>query len=85
MTAAARENVLSRPAKAYLAFVLTVAVALLLPSLAQLSTDTHGWIIFAIFGSAAAVAQLFPVHTPKNNAFTPAILRPVPRLFHPRF
>ena len=35
MTAAARENVLPRAARAYLALVLTVALALLLPSLAQ--------------------------------------------------
>ena len=81
MTAAARDNALPRAAKAYLALVLTVAVALLLPSLAQLSPDTHGWITFAIFGGAAAIAQLFPVHTPKNNAFTPAILFMLPAAF----
>jgi diguanylate cyclase (GGDEF)-like protein/putative nucleotidyltransferase with HDIG domain len=81
MTAAARENVLPQAAKAYLAGVLIVAGSLMLPSLAHLSTDTHGWITFAIFGGAAAVAQLFPVHTPKNNAFTPAILFMLPAAF----
>ena len=50
----------------------------IVPSLARLSMDTEGWLIFAIFGSAAAVAQLFPVHTLKNNAFTPAIVFMLP-------
>jgi diguanylate cyclase (GGDEF)-like protein/putative nucleotidyltransferase with HDIG domain len=81
MTAAARDNRLLRGARIYLAAVLAAASALLLPALSQLSTDTSGWLIFAIFGGAAAIAQLFPVQTPKNNAFTPAILFMLPTAF----
>ena len=78
---AAKENQLSRSAKFYLAAVVATATVVLVPNLAGLSTNTEGWAIFAIFASAAAIAQLFPVHTPKNNAFTPAIVFMVPAAF----
>ena len=58
-----------------------MAAIAIVPSLAQLSMDTQGWLTFAIFGGAAAVAQLFPVHTLKNNAFTPAIVFMLPAVF----
>jgi diguanylate cyclase (GGDEF)-like protein/putative nucleotidyltransferase with HDIG domain len=78
---AAQENQLNRSAKLFLGVVLALGALLIVPSLAQLSLDTEGWVIFAIFGTAAAVAQLFPVHTPKNNAFTPAIVFMLPAVF----
>jgi diguanylate cyclase (GGDEF)-like protein/putative nucleotidyltransferase with HDIG domain len=53
----------------------------MLPAVAHLSSETHGWITFAIFGCAAAITQLFPVHTPKNNAFTPSIVFMLPAAF----
>jgi diguanylate cyclase (GGDEF)-like protein/putative nucleotidyltransferase with HDIG domain len=81
MSTAATKPELPRPARAYLAIVLAVGAGLLLPAAGQLSLDTDGWITFAIFGGAAAIAQLFPVHTPKNNAFTPAILFMLPAAF----
>ena len=71
---AATENQLSKSAKIFLGGLLALAAIAIVPSLARLSLDTEGWLIFVIFGSAAAAAQLFPVHTLKNNAFTPAIL-----------
>src|SRR5215210_386965 len=80
-TVAERQTILPRTAKLYLGAVVAIAVALTLPSLQLVSTKTDGWLIFFIFGTAAAVAQLFPVHTPKNNAFTPAIIFMLPTAF----
>src|SRR5215210_4035318 len=80
-TVAERQTILPRTAKLYLGAVVAIAVALTLPSLQLVSTETDGWLIFFIFGTAAAVAQLFPVHTPKNNAFTPAIIFMLPTAF----
>ena len=78
---AATENQLSKSAKVFLGGLFVLAAIAIVPSLARLSMDTEGWLIFAIFGSAAAVAQLFPVHTLKNNAFTPAIVFMLPAVF----
>jgi diguanylate cyclase (GGDEF)-like protein/putative nucleotidyltransferase with HDIG domain len=78
---AAQQNQLNRNAKTFLGVVLTLGTIVTVPSLAHLSTDTSGWVVFFIFGTAAAVAQLFPVHTPKNNAFTPAIVFMLPAVF----
>jgi diguanylate cyclase (GGDEF)-like protein/putative nucleotidyltransferase with HDIG domain len=78
---AASDNQLNRGSKLFLGSVLLLGAAAILPSITQLSSDTHGWLVFAIFGSAAAAAQLFPVHTPKNNAFTPAIVFMLPAVF----
>src|SRR5918993_1211292 len=78
---AATENQLSKSAKIFLGGLITLAAIAIVPSLAHLSMDTDGWLIFVIFGSAAAIAQLFPVHTLKNNAFTPAIVFMLPAVF----
>ena len=78
---AAQENQLNRNAKTFLGVILTLGTIVTVPTVAHLSTKTSGWIIFFIFGTAAAVAQLFPVHTPKNNAFTPAIVFMLPGVF----
>ena len=78
---AVNENALSRNAKLYLLVVGAVAVAAIGPSLARLGPDTKGWAIFALLATAAALVQLFPVHTPHNNAFTPAIVFMVPAVF----
>ncbi len=78
---AATENQLSKSAKIFLGVLFALAAIAIVPSLAHLSMDTEGWLIFAIFGSAAAAAQLFPVHTLKNNAFTPAIVFMLPAVF----
>ncbi|HET9675691.1 MAG TPA: diguanylate cyclase [Gaiellaceae bacterium] len=78
---AATENQLSKSAKIFLGVLFALSAILLVPSLAQLSLDTEGWVVFFIFGGAAAAAQLFPVHTLKNNAFTPAIVFMLPAVF----
>jgi diguanylate cyclase (GGDEF)-like protein/putative nucleotidyltransferase with HDIG domain len=78
---AATENQLSKSAKIFLGVLFALSAILLVPSLAQLSLHTEGWLIFVIFGGAAAAAQLFPVHTLKNNAFTPAIVFMLPAVF----
>jgi diguanylate cyclase (GGDEF)-like protein/putative nucleotidyltransferase with HDIG domain len=75
-------------AKIVIVFLAVVAGACDVPSLSRLSPHTGHWITFAMLGAAAAVAQLFPVHTPRNNAFfmssvflLPAVfLLPVPLL-----
>jgi diguanylate cyclase (GGDEF)-like protein/putative nucleotidyltransferase with HDIG domain len=72
---------LSRASTGYLVLIIGTAAALMLPAVAHLSSETHGWITFAIFGCAAAITQLFPVHTPKNNAFTPSIIFMLPAAF----
>ena len=78
---AANENQLSWRAKGFLLAVTATAVAAIVPALAHLGPETEGWLTFAILGSAAAAAQLFPVHTNKNNAFTPSIVFMVPAVF----
>ena len=45
------------------------------------SSDLNGWIAFAILGTGAAVAQLFQVHTPKNNAFSMSVVFTLPAVF----
>ena len=75
-------------AKIVIGLLAVVAGACDLPSLSRLSPHTGHWLTFAMLGAAAAVAQLFPVHTPRNNAFfmssvflLPAVfLLPVPLL-----
>jgi len=39
------------------------------------------WLTFAILGIAAAVAQLFQVHTPRNNAFSMSVVFTLPAVF----
>ena len=78
---AATENQLSKSAKIFLGVLFALAAIAIVPSVARLSVHTEGWLIFLIFGGAAAAAQLFPVHTLKNNAFTPAIVFMLPAVF----
>ena len=78
---AANQPQLSKSAKIFLGVLFATAVAATAPALAGLSAETEGWLVFLIFGCAAAAAQLFPVHTPKNNAFTPAIVFMLPAVF----
>jgi diguanylate cyclase (GGDEF)-like protein/putative nucleotidyltransferase with HDIG domain len=47
----------------------------------HIHASTSGWITFAILGTAAALAQLFPVHTPRHNAFTMSLVFTMPAIF----
>jgi diguanylate cyclase (GGDEF)-like protein/putative nucleotidyltransferase with HDIG domain len=55
-------------AKLYLLVVAVATAAAALPPLAQLKPSTDGWGTFLILATAAAVAQLFVVRTPRNAA-----------------
>src|SRR5213080_2377823 len=63
------------PRKAWIYFVVvTVATAgVTLPFLGRLQ-DSHDWAAFLILGSCAAVAQLFTVRTPRDQAYHTAIV-----------
>ena len=60
-------------AKVYLFGVIAVAVAMSLPLMSRVP-DTEGWITFAILGTAAAVAQVFNVRTPRDQSYHTAIM-----------
>ena len=55
---------------------LTAAVSL--PLLTHLRVGTHGWLTFAILGTAAAIAQLFVVQTPRNQSYHTTIVFLIP-------
>ncbi|HEY1370239.1 MAG TPA: hypothetical protein VGF23_24135, partial [Gaiellaceae bacterium] len=62
--------VLDVRAKALLFVVACAAAAAATPALmAFRHHDVDGWSTFVVLGVLVAIAQLFPVHTPRNNAF----------------
>jgi diguanylate cyclase (GGDEF)-like protein/putative nucleotidyltransferase with HDIG domain len=73
----ARDERLSVPAKIYFVAVAVVAAAVTLPFLGRLQ-NTHEWTTFLILGSAAAVARLFVVRTPGNQAYHTDIVFLIP-------
>jgi diguanylate cyclase (GGDEF)-like protein/putative nucleotidyltransferase with HDIG domain len=68
-----RDEPLPRNARIYFALIATATAAATLPFMARLQ-DTHDWLAFFILGSAAAVAQLFVVRTPRDQAYHTAIV-----------
>jgi diguanylate cyclase (GGDEF)-like protein/putative nucleotidyltransferase with HDIG domain len=68
-----RDERLPRNARIYFMLVATATAAATLPFMARLQ-DTHDWLAFFILGSAAAVAQLFVVRTPRDQAYHTAIV-----------
>jgi len=72
-----RDVGLPRNARIYFAFVAVVTAASTLPFLGRLQ-HTHDWAAFLILGSAAAVAQLFVVRTPRDQAYHTAIVFLIP-------
>ena len=75
------------PYRATIYFIVIGAVAALasIPLLAQMHAGTHGWVTFVILGSAAAIAQLFVVRTPRNQSYhtTVVFLLPAVMLLPP--
>jgi hypothetical protein len=68
-----RDEALPRNARIYFALIAIATAAATLPFMARLQ-DTHDWLAFFILGSAAAVAQLFVVRTPRDQAYHTAIV-----------
>jgi hypothetical protein len=68
-------------AQVLLATVCASAAGILVWAGSGIHTTTGGWAAFAILGSAAAVAQLFPVMTPRHNAFTMSVVFTLPGIF----
>src|SRR6266545_4064778 len=68
-----RNETLSRNARIYFFFVALATAAATLPFLSRLQ-DTHQWLGFLVLGSCAAVAQLFNVRTPRDQAYHTAIV-----------
>jgi diguanylate cyclase (GGDEF)-like protein/putative nucleotidyltransferase with HDIG domain len=68
-----RNETLSRNARIYFFFVALATAAATLPFLNRLQ-DTHEWLGFLVLGSCAAVAQLFNVRTPRDQAYHTAIV-----------
>jgi diguanylate cyclase (GGDEF)-like protein/putative nucleotidyltransferase with HDIG domain len=75
------ENHLSRGAKVYLLAVAATAAAVALPAVTRLSAETDGWTTFIILASAAAVAQLFVVHTPRDQSYHTSTVFVLPAVF----
>jgi diguanylate cyclase (GGDEF)-like protein/putative nucleotidyltransferase with HDIG domain len=69
---------LSRQAKVYLYAVAVAAVATALVPISHLSPDSEGWGVFFVLVTLAAAAQLFVVHTPRNQSYHMTIVFLVP-------
>src|SRR6476660_1895750 len=72
-------------ATVYFFVVAALATTVSIPLLTHLRVGANGWATFVIFGSAAAVAQLFVVRTPRNQAYhtTLVFLMPAVMLLPP--
>jgi diguanylate cyclase (GGDEF)-like protein/putative nucleotidyltransferase with HDIG domain len=64
-------------ARVYFFAVAVASAAAALPFLGRLQ-DTHDWAAFVIFGSAAAIARLFVVRTPGDQAYHTDIVFLIP-------
>ena len=72
-----RDGALPRNAQIYFAAVAITAAAVTLPFIGRLQT-THQWPAFLILASAAAVARLFVVRTPADQAYHTDIVFLIP-------
>jgi diguanylate cyclase (GGDEF)-like protein/putative nucleotidyltransferase with HDIG domain len=68
-----RSESLPHNARIYFMCVVAATAAATLPFMGRLQ-HTHHWVAFFILGSAAAVAQLFVVRTPRDQAYHTAIV-----------
>jgi diguanylate cyclase (GGDEF)-like protein/putative nucleotidyltransferase with HDIG domain len=62
----------------YFSVIAAVATSISIPLLTHLRVGTHGWVTFIILGSAAALAQLFVVRTPRNQSYHTTIVFLIP-------
>jgi diguanylate cyclase (GGDEF)-like protein/putative nucleotidyltransferase with HDIG domain len=72
-----RPETLPRNARIYFALVAITAAAVTVPFLGRLQT-THQWPAFLILASAAAIARLFVVRTPADQAYHTDIVFLIP-------
>src|SRR5207253_6208486 len=75
------EDGLNFKAHALLVLICGAGIGIAGWSATHIHAGIGGWITFAILGVAAAVAQLFPVHTPRNNAFSMSLVFTMPAVF----
>jgi diguanylate cyclase (GGDEF)-like protein/putative nucleotidyltransferase with HDIG domain len=66
------------PATIYFFIIGAVAAGISIPLLTHLRGGTHSWATFIVLGSAAAVAQLFVVRTPRNQSYHTTIVFLIP-------
>jgi hypothetical protein len=64
-----QERKLPTLALLYLLAVATVAVAVSMPLLADLTPSSGHWLTFIILGTSVALAQMFVVRTPGNKSY----------------
>jgi diguanylate cyclase (GGDEF)-like protein/putative nucleotidyltransferase with HDIG domain len=69
---------LSNGAKAYLTAVAALAALAAIPQLIDLSSSGRDWVEFGILASAAAIAQLFMVRTPRDQSYHTSIVFVMP-------
>src|SRR5256714_13103836 len=72
-----RDSGLPRNAQIYFALVAITAAAVTIPFVGRLQT-THEWPAFLILASAAAIARLFVVRTPADQAYHTDIVFLIP-------
>jgi diguanylate cyclase (GGDEF)-like protein/putative nucleotidyltransferase with HDIG domain len=72
------EKKLPVQATIYFFVIGAVTAVVSVPLLTHLRVGTHGWVTFAILGTAAAIAQLFVVRTPRNQSYHTTIVFLVP-------
>jgi diguanylate cyclase (GGDEF)-like protein/putative nucleotidyltransferase with HDIG domain len=65
-------------ATAYFFVIAVIAAAASIPLVTQLRGDTPGWATFLVLGSTAAIAQLFVVRTPRNQAYHTTVVFLIP-------
>jgi diguanylate cyclase (GGDEF)-like protein/putative nucleotidyltransferase with HDIG domain len=75
------ENRLSLGAKAYLIAVAALTAAIAVPQLVALAPSREDWVEFVLLASAAAVAQLFVVKTPRDQSYHTSIVFVMPAVF----
>jgi len=66
------------PATIYFFIIGVAAAAASIPLLTHLQAGTHSWATFIVLGSAAALAQLFVVRTPRNQSYHTTIVFLIP-------
>jgi diguanylate cyclase (GGDEF)-like protein/putative nucleotidyltransferase with HDIG domain len=69
---------LATGAALYFFLVAFVAASAAFPLVSRLKPTTHGWTTFVILGLIAAIAQLFVVVTPRNQAYHTTIVFLIP-------
>jgi diguanylate cyclase (GGDEF)-like protein/putative nucleotidyltransferase with HDIG domain len=66
------------PATIYFFIIGVAAAAVSIPLLTHPQAGTHSWATFIVLGSAAALAQLFVVRTPRNQSYHTTIVFLIP-------